>query len=134
MHCLCPYKCLVSCTIVESGHFLRIGPACIWESDKWPVGQMGFVLSLCGRAGMYITSLHSLVSHRCQESQRTCRKTRNMGIESDSRPRFLSKLPGECNLQQGSWQLTPNSFCGRSGRCPRVRHDRSVSWEAPLAP
>ena len=53
-----------------------------------------------------------------------------MGIESDSLPRFLPKLPGECNLQQGSLQLIPNSFCGRSGRCPRVRLYRSVSWAA----
>ena len=35
---------LVERTGVGFGHFLLIELSCIWGSDKWPEGLMGFVL------------------------------------------------------------------------------------------
>ena len=134
LHCLCPWQSPVGCTSVEFGHFLQLRHACILGSDKWPRGPMGFVLSQFCRVGMYRASLHRAVAHRCRRSPRTCRRIRSRGIESDSPLRFLSKLPGECSLQQGSWQLIPNSFCDRSSKYLHVHHDRSVFWAIPLAP
>ena len=123
-HRLCPWQSLVGCTSFEFGHFLPLRRAYILGSDKWPKGLMGFVLSQFCKVGMYITSLHRVVAHPCRRSLRTCRRIRSTGIESVCQLSFLSKLPGECSLQLGFWQLIPNSFCGSSYMCLHVHHDK----------